>query len=334
MNPMPIRRVFAAVTLAACALSLLSTTPASAEQVVVANTAPSVSSPSFTMPGGQTAFEPDAGASDEVYAYAVTVGDAETLNDLATVTVCLYQSMKEDGSTPGEGDDTCAVINPANTVLLTWTQLTDAFTKSAGASTFWALDTVTPSSRTGLLTDTTGTLTFRFTVSEAMREGTWTAKVTATDASAATAVNSAETKLVNAYSAITTRTQQTFGTLAAGVAATATDSPTVTSNGATTMSLTAGNFVNGSYSFTLLTTGGPGAAPAAGQLTYDCQQAATFTEASATRVGSAATSLGSATASGTAEGGSTVSNTCRIKHGGGRPVGTYSFTVVNTLINA
>lgn len=333
MNRLSTRRVLAAFTLAAFGLSLLSATPASAEEVIPANTAPTVSSPLFTMPGAQTAFEPDAGASDEVYAYAITVGDAETLNDVSTVTVCLYQSLKEDGITAGEGDNTCAVINPANTVQLTWTRSTDVFTKSAGASTFWALDTVTPSSRTGALTDTTGTLTFRFTVSEAMREGTWTAKVTATDASAATAVNSAATKLVNAYSAITTRSQQSFGTLAAGVAATATDSPTVTSNGATTMSMTAGNFVNGSYSFTLLTTGATSTAPAAGQLTYDCQRATTFTEASATRVGSTATSLGSATASGTAEGGSAVSNTCRIKHGGGRPVGTYSFTVVNTIVN-
>ena len=56
---------------------------------------------------------------------------------------------------------------------------------------------------------------------------------------------------VNAYSAITTRLTQDFGTLAAGAPATTTDSPTVISNGATTLSMTAGNFVNGVYELTL-----------------------------------------------------------------------------------
>lgn len=333
MRSLSPRRVLAAILVAAPALSLVAVAPASAEEVITANTAPTVSSPSFTMPG-TTNFEPDAGGSDELYIYNVTVGDAETLNDVDTVSVCLYQSLNEAAGA-GEGDDTCTTINPANTVKLTWTRSTDVFAISAGASTFWTLGTAAEvSTRSGALTDTTAVLAFKFKVSEAMREGTWTAKVTATDISAATAVDSAATKPVNAYSAITVRSQQSYGTLAAGVAATATDSPTVTSNGATTMSLTAGDFVNGAYSFTLLTTGLTSTAPAAGQLTYDCIRAATFTEATATRIGSTATSLSTATSTGTAEGGTAVSNTCRIKHGGGRPVGTYSFTVVGTIVNA
>lgn len=334
MNRLSTGRVLAAFAVTGASLSLLAASPANAEQVTPANTAPTVSSPAFTLPTGQTAFEPDSGASDGVYAYAVTVGDAETLNDLSTVSVCLYHSLKEGGATGGEGDSTCALINPANTVQMTWTRSTDGFTTSTGGSTFWALDTGTPSSRTGALTGTTGILTFRFTVSEAMREGTWTAKVTATDTSDEVASDSTATKLVNPYSAISTRVQQNFGTLAAGgVGGTKAAAPTVVSNGATTLSMTAGNFVNGSYSFTLKTDGGTSTVPATGQITYDCQRAATFTEASATRVGSTATSLGSATASGTAENGTAVDNTCRIKHGGGRPVGNYSFTVVNTIVN-
>lgn len=336
MRSMKIRTAAALVAVTTASLAgAFGATPAGAENFITANTAPTLASPAFTMPGVQTAFEPDAAASDEIYTYAVTVGDAETLNDLDTVSACLYHSLKEDGVTVGEGDSTCTTINPQNTVKLTWTRSTNVFSISAGASTFWALGTaanvsVAPTD----LTLTSGVVTFKFTVSEAMREGTWKAAATATDITAATATDSTQTKLVNAYSAITARVQQTFGTLAAGAAATATASPTVTSNGATTVSLTGGNFVNGAYSFALLTTGLTSVAPAAGQVTYDCMTGGTFTEASATRVGSTATSLGTATSTGTAENGSAVGNTCRIKHGGQRPVGTYSFTVVNAITNA
>jgi hypothetical protein len=139
---------------------------------------------------------------------------------------------------------------------------------------------------------------------------------------------------VNAYSAITIRDPQDFGTLAAGAPSERTDSPTVTSNGATTLSLTAGDFANGVYSYTLKTDDATSVAPAAGEVTYDCNRAGAFVEGTATRVGSGVTSLGEATASGTAEGGAAVSNSCRIMHGGGRPTGTYAFVVVNTIGNA
>lgn len=331
------RWVAVAVTVAS-AIGVVSVSPARADQFAPANSTPTVSSPAFTMPGAQTVFEPDAGASDEVYAYGVTVGDADTLNDLDTVVVCLYHSLLEDGTTAGEGDNTCTTIDPKNTVKLTWTRSTNAFAVSAGASTYWALGTgADASSAPADLTLTSGSLSFKFKVSEAMREGTWTAKVTATDASAATAVDSAVTKAVAAYSSITARTQKDFGAaLAANTGAEATDSPTVISNGKTTISLTSGDFTDGTYSFALKTDGATSVAPAAGQVTYDCIAGATFTEASATRIAASATSLSasSGTSTGTAEGGSAVSNTCRLKHGGQRPVSTYSFTVVNTVVNA
>lgn len=332
-------RWVAAAVISATALSVVGVGPARAEQFAPANTAPTVSSPAFTMPGTLTAFEPDAGASDEVYAYGVTVGDADTLNDLNTVVVCLYHSLHEDGVTAGEGDNTCTTINAKNTVKLTWTRSTNAFAiDDNSANPYWALGAgADASSAPADLTLTSGSLSFKFTVSEAMREGTWTAKVTATDVSAATAVNSAVTKAVSAYSSIIARTQKNFGAaLAANTGSEATDSPTVISNGKTTVSLTSGNFVNGAYSFALKTDGATSVAPAAGQVTFDCMTGATFTEASATRVAASATSLGasSGTSTGTAEGGSAVSNTCRLKHGGQRPVGTYSFTVVNTVVNA
>lgn len=324
-----------ALVLATSMTGLVMARPAMADQFAVANTAPIVLSPSLTMPGSQTSFEPDAGSSDEVYAYGVTVGDAESLNDLNTVSVCLYHSLKEDGVTAGEGDSTCGTTNAQHTAKLTWTRSTNAFAISAGSSTLWALGTgVDASSAPADLTATSGTLAFKFKVSEAMREGTWTAKVTATDTSAASATDSTPTKAVNAYSSITARTQKDFGTVATSGAPTATDSPTVVANGATAMSLTAGNFSDGTYSFTLKTDGATSVGPAAAQVTYDCNRAATFTESSATRIGSSATSLGTATSSGVAEGGTAVSNTCRIKHGGSKPVSTYSFTVVNAINNA
>lgn len=337
MRHMKLRTAAALVAVTSASLAgALSAAPAGAEEFTPQNTTPTLASPAFTMPGAQTAFEPDAAGSDEVYTYAVTAGDAETLNDLNTVSVCLYHSLKEDGTTAGEGDSTCTTINPQNTVKLTWTRSTNAFAISAGASTYWALGTgADASSAPADLTATSGVVTFKFKVSEAMREGTWKAVATATDISAASASDNSQTKLVNAYSSITARTAKDFGTLASGGAgATATDSPTVISNGATTVSLTGGSFVNGSYSFALKTTGLTSTSPAAAEVTYDCMTGGTFTEASATRVGSTATSLGTATSTGTAEGGSAVSNTCRVKHGGQRPVGAYSFTVVNAIANA
>ena len=106
------------------------------------------------------------------------------------------------------------------------------------------------------------------------------------------------------------------------------------SNGQTALSATAGNFTNGTYTFTLLTTGLTSSAPAAGQVTFDCQVAASFTEASATRVGTTSTQLSAnQTPTGTAENGTAVANSCRLAHGGQRPVGTYSFTVVNAIGN-
>lgn len=324
--------------LAALAIVALPVTPAHADEFTPSNSTPTVSSPAFTMPDAQTAFEPDAGASDEVYAYGVTVGDADTLNDLDTVVVCLYHSLHEDGSTAGEGDDTCTTIDPKNTVKLTWTRSTEAFAISAGASTYWALGSgADASSAPADLAATSGSLSFKFTVSEAMREGTWTAKVTATDTSAAAATDSTVTDTVSAYSSITARTQKDFGAaLAANTGATATDSPTVISNGKTTISLTSGDFSDGTYSFTLKTDGLTSAGPAAGEVTYDCMAGGTFTEADAIRIAASATSLGtsSGTSTGTAEGGSAVDNACRLQHGGQRPVSTYSFTVVNTVVNA
>ncbi len=329
-------RTKAAAALAAVTLtSALNVLPAAADDFQPENNAPTLSNPAFTFPGAQTEFEPDAGASDEVYAYSVTVEDLDSLADLDTVSVCLHHSLHEDGATAGEGDATCASADPANSVRLTWTRTTDTFSIDAASSTYWALGTGGDAS-TGPadLGVTSSVITFRFTVSEAMREGTWTASSTATDMSAATGTDDAATATVAAYSSITTRIAQQFGEMATGVGVSRVDAPTVISNGATTVSLTAGDFTSPVGTFTLKTDGATSTLPASGQVTYDCNSAASFTEGTATRVGSTATAIGEGTATGTAEGGIAVSNACRLTHGGGRPVATYAFTVVNTIANA
>lgn len=304
-------------------LTLSAVGVASADQFNPANTAPTVSTPSLS-----ASIQPDSGASDTVYSYSVVVGDADTLNDLSTVVVCLYLTTG--------GDSTCATPDPTTDVKLTWTQSTDAFTIDDGSvNSYWALGAGADASSSPTLTGTSETFTFKFTVSEATREGGWTAAVTADDG-AATASDSTATTTVGHYSAITTRVSQDFGTLGSGLASgvSRTASPTVTSNGQTTYSATAGNFTDGTYTFTLKTNGLTSEGPAAGEVSFDCQVASTFTEGSATRVGSTSTQLSATeTSTGTPEGGSTVDNSCRLAHGGQRPVSTYSFTVVNAIGN-
>ncbi len=319
------RRFGAVVSIMALlGLTLSAAGVASADQFATTNSAPTVSSPTLS-----ASIQPDAGPSDTVYSYSITVGDADTLNDLDTVAVCLYQTTV--------GDSTCATPDPTTDVKLTWTQSTNGFTIEDGSvNDYWALGTGADASVSPTLTGTSETFTFKFTVSEATREGGWTAAVTATDTSAASASDSAATTTVNHYSAITTRVSQDFGTLSAGLggAGTSIASPTVTANGQTTYSMAAGDFTDGTYTFALKTTGLTSEGPAAGEVTFDCDVASTFTEGSSTRVLSTSTQLSAAeTATGTAEDGAALDNACRLAHGGQRPVSTYSFTVVNAIGN-
>lgn len=293
---------------------------AGADEFTPENSTPTISSPTVS-----ATIQPDADASDTEYAYSATVGDADTLNDLSTVTLCLYQTT--------EGDATCTTTDPTNTVKLTWDQSTDSFTMDSGSSAYWALGS-SPAPSSPTLSNTSGTFEYTFVVSEVTREGEWTAALTVDDGDA-TASDSTPTSTVNAYSEISTRTQQSFGTIASGGSATSSDSPTVTSNGTTTFSLTSGDFTDGEYTYTLETGIDPTVAPAAGEVTYDCHIGETFAEGSATRVGSTSTQVdGSTTVDGTVEDGVAVSNVCRVQQGGERPVSTYSFTVVNTIGNA
>lgn len=315
-----------AVTLSMMALMglmLSATGAAHADEFSTANTAPTVTTPAVSTP-----IQPDTGASDVAFSYSVVVGDAESLNDLSTVTVCLYLTTG--------GDSTCATPDPATDVSMTWTQSTDAFTIASGSlKEYWALGIETDSSTSPTLTGTSGTFTFKFTVSETMREGEWTAAVTATDGTAAAATDATATTTVSHYSAITTRVAQDFGTVASGLTgATSTASPTVISNGQTAYSATASDFSDGTYIFALKTDGATSVAPAPGEVTFDCEVASSFTEANATRVGSTSTQLSAdQTTTGAPEDGSAIDTTCRLAHGGERPASIYSGTIVNAIGN-
>lgn len=290
---------------------------AGADSFTPENSTPSISSPSLS-----ATISPDAGASDTEYSYSVQVTDNDTLADLSTVSVCLYHSS--------EGDSGCSSLNPANTVKLLWTGSTGQFSIDDGTGSYWTLGTATAPTSLG---DTAGTFTFPFKVSEATRQGTWTAAVTVQDGSNATATDSTPTSTVNHYAAITARASVDFGTLAADTPNPVAANPTVTSNGPTDYSMTAGDFSGPSESsFTLVTTGAAGdTARNAGEVTFDCSLGASYDTANDVRVGASATSLGTVTSTGTAEDGETQSNTCQVVHGGGKPIGTYTFGVINSV---
>jgi len=320
MHSTVVRTCSLAASLCLLALSA-GASSAGADSFLPVNTAPTLVPLSLS-----SSIQPDDDASAAVYTYSATVADLDTLNDLTAVTLCLYHT------TGGSSD--CSSLNPANTVKLTWTQATNSFAIDGNSSnSYWALGTgADASSAPADLTAMTGTFSFKFTVSEAMREGGWTAKLTADDGVAAPVSNATLTTTVQHYSAIAARSQKDFGTLAANVPGDATDTPTVTSNGGVFYSMTAGSFTNDSYSFALRTSAG---APTAGQVTFDCLVGGSWSlGVGAVRVGSTATQLSaSQLGTGTLEGGTGLANTCRLQHGGGRPVGTYSFTVVNTVGN-
>lgn len=319
---------------AACVVAGLVVRPVGADDFEPENHTPALTDPALVLPGGQVAIEPDAGASDEVYGFEVTVADDESLADLAAVTLCWHHSTHEDGESPGDGDPTCTDLDPRHTVRMSWTPADGTFALEAGGSTHWELATGDDaSSAPSDLDALSGTVTFRFRVSEAMREGTWTVVATVEDTSGTSDSDSTVTATVAPYSAITMRAPQSFGSVAALTPVTATDTPVVVANGATRLSLQAGAATSPSGTFQLLADGPTSSLPGTGELTLDCNLAGSFTEGTATRIGSTPTDLGIATATGTPEGGVAVPNTCRLLHGGGRPVDVYDLTVVNTVTN-
>ncbi len=224
-------------------------------------------------------------------------------------------------------------LEPKNEVLLQWDH-TAGFSIDSGGGNYWALGTGSDASSVPAdLTATSGVFTFKFAVSEAMRNGTWAVLAHAQDMDHVEAFDSSTTATVDSYSRIATRTQKNFGAIAAGSSNFKTDIPNVMANGKTTLSLTASDFVSGSNTFQLV-GGSPSAPPSDHEVTFDCSQTLVFVEQGATRVQSTATSLGTLTTTGLAEDGQVRSNACRIEHGGGNPYGTYSATIVNTVINA
>ncbi|MBC7259674.1 MAG: hypothetical protein H5T65_10540 [Chloroflexi bacterium] len=148
------------------------------------------------------------------YAVKVTVTDANTLNDLATVKVTIFFDADGDddpGDVPGTGDTQTAAI-------LTWTKGTPStWTISAGSPTTWAIVTancVEPS-----LTGSTGTWWFHFRPGKVATEATdWDAYVVATDDNSATGtLYDGSNYDMNWYGEVTVNTALVdWGTLAPG----------------------------------------------------------------------------------------------------------------------
>lgn len=176
------------LALTAGGMAVFAASPSQAEEFDPTNIAPTVTSVTDTL-----AMSPDQAIGDAVYTIAATVGDANSLQDLNTVTVCLY-NQAQGVSTCGDADH-----DARDTVLMTWTRSTDTFTIDAttgGAdASNWNLGHTTSaddseasnvaanysySAFTG--TNTSMNMLFTFRTSEVAKEGTnWGVLVTADD---------------------------------------------------------------------------------------------------------------------------------------------------------
>lgn len=299
--------------------------PAGADTLEQSNEPPVVSALNAT---GSATMQPDSDSSEGTYSVTATVSDANTVQDLTTVSLCMYL----DGAS-----DTCASPDGTTQALLTWTQATDTFAMNDGAGAYWVDATSTENYSAG--NDDMG-FTFNFKVSEAARAGNWNAKVIAVD-DAAASDSEVDTSNTMAYYANvdTNRAAQDYGSLAAGGTSNKLDisSGTIQANGSTDVFYAAGSFNNPVESVNLTNyqaiNSSVAVTPAEGSYALDCQSGATFTQGSSTRVATVATEITSAAfTTGTAEGGASDSTaSCRLTNGGGVPTGTYTGTVQVTV---
>lgn len=166
---------------------------ASAEEFDPANAAPTVSIDTSTL-----TMSPDSGVGDNIYTIAATVGDANSLLDLNTVTLCLYKV-----GAPNAGDASCATQDPQSTAKITWTRSIDEFDVDASSGTEssnWELGTggdAEPSTNNASYSysaysasGTSMTMQYRFRVSDVATEGTdWAVRVVAADGDTTTTAN-------------------------------------------------------------------------------------------------------------------------------------------------
>ncbi len=193
------------------------------------------------------------------YAVKVTVTDANTLNDLATVRVTIFFDTDGDDD-PG---DVPTVGNTQTAAILTWTKGTPStWSISAGSPTTWAIVTancVEPS-----LSGSTGTFWFHFRPGKVATEATdWDAYAVATDDNGATGTRYDGSDYdMNWYGEVTVNTALVdWGTLPPGTDYTIQSGIAVNylANGGYLQQVKAGGTWNGaSHTATLNAAGTPG----------------------------------------------------------------------------
>ncbi len=297
-------------------------TPASADDYTQTNSAPVISS----MVAGLT-MQPDQDASSATYTVSATITDANTLLDLDTVKLCM--------SLTSAADQSCASPNGTTATLITWTRVGDTWAINDGRGAFWTL--AAPVSDY-VATDTAAQMQFKFNISEAARQGAWTARIIADDGEA-TDTEDNTSNSVNYYGEVdTNRTGQSYGSIATNASANANDVShgTIQANGATDIFYAAANFTNGgvtvpnNYSTSAVVTD----PPVSTKYALDCNEGdGVFVPSGAFRINTDPTEIDSnKLTTGTAEGGSSaLTASCRLSNGGGVPSLNYSGAVTVTV---
>ena len=307
----------AGATLVAGGLTAVVALPAMADDFTPGNTAPTVT----TVGGGSGPYSLTPLSPAQVQ---VTVGDADTLQDLNTVTLCLYRTSG--------GDSTCSSIDTTNTIKIVWSRSTNTFALSAGSPTSWALNSPTGNY---VATNVSMTLDFNFIPGKVARTGAWSVKSIAADATTSTTDTDGDNFSMGYYgSVLANRSSYSYSTVASGGSSTNVNKSdgTFTSNDASDVTIRQTAFTMSSPTSKTagIAGGAPTDAPSAGEVALDCNNTATFPDATgAIRLMTGAQTLeANVLTSGTGEtGSSALVNSCRLSSGGRLPVGSYSATI-------
>lgn len=226
---------------------------------------PTNATPTISVDTASLAMSPSMFSSSP-YSVDVTVGDADSLADLNTVTLCVYNQA--------QGDANCADgnLDARDTALITWSRADDSFTMDAttggGADTsYWELgqggDTeashTNPFPGPGTTYYSTSnysesavsmTMTFTFQVSEVAKEGTdWAVKAVVDDGIATANAGDTSGYTTAWYGRVATqRASKAWTSVAAGGSATTNDYSSgtlITNGGADVMMDIASTFTDG-----------------------------------------------------------------------------------------
>lgn len=288
---------------------------ASADEFDPANAAPTVSIDTSTL-----TFTPDSGVGDTIYTIAATVGDANSLVDLNTVTLCLYKV-----GAPNAGDPTCATQNPQSTAKITWTRGINEFdidASSGAESSNWELGTggdAEPSTNNATYSysaynaaSTSMTMQFRFRVSDVATEGTdWAVRVVADDGDTTTTANDTTDWTVNWYGRVATqRSGYDWADVTTGSSATANglSAGTLVTNGGSDIQMSTSTYTDGATTIDNALGAADSAVNVDRQFAIDVDTGATYDATGTTRLtGSLVDVETGDLTSGTVEAGSTGS---------------------------